>query len=81
MKQHAFHLPFEFAYAPVFFGGLLGVKANFQIIVGLQNFKIVTPSQFVRQRLTILKAQIQLAHIEHIGAAKTLAILRGEVFR
>jgi hypothetical protein len=36
--------------------------------------------QFVRQRLTILKTQIQLAHVKHIRAAETFAIQGAQVF-
>lgn len=69
-----FHLPFQFPYTPVFQFALFGVKADFKFRIGLQNFKIMTPSQFVRQRLTFWKPYIKLPNHKKIASAKPLTI-------
>lgn len=47
----------------------------------LENFIIVTPCQFVRQRPTFWESEIQFPHIRQVRAAETLAMSNGEVFR
>lgn len=47
----------------------------------LENFIIVTPCQFVRQRPTFWESEIQFPHIRHVRAVEALSMSNGEVFR
>ena len=47
----------------------------------LENFIIVTPCQFVRQRPTFWESEIQFPHIRQVRAVEALSMSNGEVFR
>ncbi len=79
MQQHAFHLTLKLAHAPVFLFALSGIKTDFQVVVGFQDFGIMAPAQLSRQRLDILNLEVELLNLEKIGVAESLAELRRQV--
>ena len=54
LKQQTFLLTFQFTDTPMFLLTLMHIETDFKWIFQFQNLEIMTPSQYVRQRLTFL---------------------------
>ena len=73
LEQRRALLTLEFSDAPLLGLALLGVEADFQRIVGFEDFEIMAPTQNVRHCLTFWEGNIEFPHIEDISSLPMLS--------